>query len=423
MIVSLFLIAVSVLPNPQDVMPPAGAVTSRLTSDSQQALAAAAQCQKGWGLNPKTGKYTFTVQIAPAALPMFSAGERGNDMRIEVPGHIRPFVEEVVVRVGSGPLEQQDPTPEMRNSLARQSQPTLSMLDNRSSPVQIDEPILHASGTGINNTNPNAGQISAPYTAPSPTNSPSTNSFSNNVLPPSTAASSRPGGNITGGLLNEAPSLAIPGYSTGVPPIGQGGSLPSTSSATAASNPTRTDGFTPTNGTTRPSSSMLDRMMGSSGASVAPPYSSTANGFPRVATNPTAPNNPLDFGMTNGIYPPSVPPGYGASTGVGGYLPNTGIYPPTTGMGSTIPTIASVPGTMVPGTMVPSTGTVTNSTGTSTVAPPQPQVSQGRDWLPIISLLLLIMNIYQFLWMAHVHTRYKEMVISKRNAQLNLAGS
>jgi len=418
MIVSLFLIAVSVLPNPQDVMPPGGAATSRLSSDSQQALVAAAQCQKGWGLNPKTGKYTFTVQIAPAALSMFSAGERGNDMRIEVPGHIRPFVEEVVVRVGSGPLDQQDPTPEMRNSLARQSQPTLSMLDNRSSPVQIDEPILPASGTGINNTNPNAGQISAPYTA-----NPSTNSLSGNVLPPSTAASSRPGGNIPGGLLNEAPSLAIPSYSNGVPAIGQGGSLPSTSSTTAGSNPVRNDGFTPTNGTSKPSSSMLDRMMGSSGASVAPPYSSTANGFPRVATNPAAPSNPLDFGMTHGIYPPSAPTGYGASTGVGGYPPNTGIYPPTTGMGNTIPTIASVPGTMVPGTMVPSAGTVTSPTVSSTVAPPQPQASQGRDWLPIISLLLLIMNIYQFLWMAHVHTRYKEMVISKRNAQLNLAGS
>jgi hypothetical protein len=64
--------------------------------------------------------------------------------------------------------------------------------------------------------------------------------------------------------------------------------------------------------------------------------------------------------------------------------------------------------------------------GTGSGITEQGQQSSGStsavQWLPFVTILLLVVNIYQFFWMTHVRTRYKELVISKRNAQLNLAG-
>ena len=63
--------------------------------------------------------------------------------------------------------------------------------------------------------------------------------------------------------------------------------------------------------------------------------------------------------------------------------------------------------------------------GTGSGITEQGQQSSGStsavQWLPFVTILLLVVNIYQFFWMTHVRTRYKELVISKRNAQLNLA--
>lgn len=61
-------------------------------------------------------------------------------------------------------------------------------------------------------------------------------------------------------------------------------------------------------------------------------------------------------------------------------------------------------------------------TGVQSPGDTQPGVTVDK-LLPLITLMLLVINIYQFFWMSHVRTRYKEMVISKRTAQLHLSNS
>ncbi len=195
-------------------------------------------------------------------------------------------------------------------------------------------------------------------------------------------------------------------------------------------------------------SSMLGRLTGgtppipapnpTTGAgSLSTPYASSNPAMPRVANNPlpnnSQPNNNLTnqtgagYGAPAGYNPTGAGQGYNSNLQpspqydprlAAGFTP-----PPTNPVGSTLPpTSQSVNpnGVLTGGSGMPLSPAT--PTGLQSPGDTQPGVTVDK-LLPLITLMLLVINIYQFFWMSHVRTRYKEMVISKRTAQLHLSNS
>lgn len=448
---TLFLQEQAILPNTLGGTQNSSAEIERLAS----------LVQSGWGVDPVTRKFVFTIQIPPESLTAFTAGRFGNDLGAPIPPDIRPFVEEVIIRIGTGPLPRTAPTPEMRASLSRNSQPMVATLDDRRTLTDID-PVLPAAGqgglnNGLGSSSSNNGNILPPGM------SPSGNSNSGSLLP-NNSALNNPGSSSFGG----ADGSALPGSTTGgfndapsllggsgarqpnpLPTVGGNGAMPSTnpSNLGTSATPGRTDGFRSDSNT----NSMLGRLTGgtppipatnpTTGAgSLSTPYATSNPAMPRVANNPlpnnTSTNPPgAGYGAPNGYNPvvaPGVNPGAGQGFNPGlqpapQYDPRiaAGYNPPISNPPSAAqpqgPLMQNPTGAPVSGTSLPPAGSV-NPTGVLSPADTQPGVTIDK-LLPLITLMLLVINIYQFFWMAHVRTRYKEMVISKRTAQLNLSNT
>lgn len=445
---TLFLQEQAILPNTLGGTQNSSAEIERLAS----------LVQSGWGFDPATRKFVFTIQIPPESLAAFTAGRFGNDLGAPIPPDIRPFVEEVIVRIGTGPLPRTAPTPEMRASLSRNFQPMVATLDDRRTLTDIDR-VLPAAGQGGLNSALGGSSSSNGNILP-PGMSPSTGASSGSPSP-SNAAS----GNSASGGFDASDGSVMPGSSTGgfndspsllggagsrqpTPPpiVGGSGAMPSTNPSSLGSSAIsgRTDGFRSDSN----ASSMLGRLTGgtppipapnpTTGAgSLSPPYASSNPAVPRVANNPLS-NNILPnqtatgYGAPSG-YNPSI--ATGVSSGVGynpGLQPNpqyapqiaTGFTPPPNNpVGSSLPPISqsgNPAGVLTGGNGVPLSPA--SPTGVQSPADMQPGVTMDK-LLPLITLMLLVINIYQFFWMSHVRTRYKEMVISKRTAQLNLSNS
>ena len=440
----LLLIAVSFITQGPQILPG----SSLPGSSSINTPSPAERCKTGWGPDRETRKYVFTIQIDPSALATFAEGAFGKDMAAPVPEHIRPFVEEVIVRIGTADLARIDPTPEMQESMRRLHQPSLTTLDGRRGPVDIDRSLA------VNNPQ----QILPPVNQ-QPDNNYATNNFAgssrNNstdilpndanrspaILPNVPSSSNLPTNPYRPTTLADAPSLS----GNTIPSNGGMNTDPRTSTQMR-------DEFRPANSLTN---SMLSKMTGNTQPSVGSYTAPYTQGFSRTATNTTA--SPLT--------PPPVNPHYNtnpqaswsntnpqASWSNGGIGPNvpTGFdpnYHVANNAGRTMPPQTNSGGMMTVGT---SSGVQLNGLGagqmggsgagqvgglgagqvagqgTGSGITEQGQQSSGStsavQWLPFVTIFLLVVNIYQFFWMTHVRTRYKELVISKRNAQLNLAG-
>lgn len=421
--------------------------------------------QSGWGIDPTTRKFVFTIQIPPESLAAFTAGRFGNDLGAPIPPDIRPFVEEVIVRIGTGPLPRTAPTPEMRASLSRNTQPMVATLDDRRTLTDID-PVLPAAGqgglnNGLSNSSANNGNILPPGMSPSTGASPGSSLPNNGSFgSPNPGSFGATDGSVmpgaSSGGFNDAPSLlggSGARQPNPLPTAGGNGAIPSTNPSSLGSStaPGRTDGFRSDSNT----SSMLGRLTGgtppipapnpTTGAgSLSTPYASSNPAMPRVANNPLPNNSQPNNNLTNQTgagygapagYNPSVAPG--AASGAGqGYNPNlqpspqydprlaAGFTPPPTNpVGSTLPPTsqsANPNGVLTGGSGMPLSPAT--PTGLQSPGDTQPGVTVDK-LLPLITLMLLVINIYQFFWMSHVRTRYKEMVISKRTAQLHLSNS
>jgi hypothetical protein len=381
-----------------------------------------------------TGRYVFTVQIDPSALATFTEGAFGKDMAAPMPEHIRPFVEEVIVRIGTADLARIDPTPEMQESLRRLYQPTLTTLDGRRGPVDIDRSMT------VNNP-----QQILPPTNPQQDNNYATNNFtsssrnnSTDILPNDAnrnpailpnVLSNVPGTTSLAATPNRPASLVdAPSLSgNAIPGNGAMNSDPRTSMPME-------DKFRPANSG---ANSMLNKMTGNSQPSVGSFSTPYTQGFSRTATNPTGPSltpppvnpqftpNPQASWSNSGIGP-NVPtgfdPNYYVANNGGRTMPSQTNSGPITGVPSTNGQMGGL-GTGQLGGL--GAGQLAGQ-GTGSGITEQGQQSSGStsavQWLPFVTILLLVVNIYQFFWMTHVATRYKELVISKRNAQLNLAG-
>jgi hypothetical protein len=430
----LLLIAVSFITQGPQILPG----SSLPGSSSINTPSPAERCKTGWGPDRETRKYVFTIQIDPSALATFAEGAFGKDMAAPVPEHIRPFVEEVIVRIGTADLARIDPTPEMQESMRRLHQPSLTTLDGRRGPVDIDRSLA------VNNPQ----QILPPVNQ-QPDNNYATNNFAgssrNNstdilpndanrspaILPNAPGSNNLPTNPYLPTTLADAPSLS----GNTIPSNGGMNTDPRTSTQMR-------DEFRPANSLTN---SMLSKMTGNTQPSVGSYTAPYTQGFSRTATNTTAsplappPVNPQyntnpqaswsntnpQASWSNGGIGPNVPTGFDPNY----YVANNGgrTLPPQTnpvvmtGGPSTNGQMGGLGAGQVGGL---GAGQVAGQ-GTGSGITEQGQQSSGStsavQWLPFVTILLLVVNIYQFFWMTHVRTRYKELVISKRNAQLNLA--
>jgi hypothetical protein len=430
----LLLIAVSFITQGPQILPG----SSLPGSSSINTPSPAERCKTGWGPDRETRKYVFTIQIDPSALATFAEGAFGKDMAAPVPEHIRPFVEEVIVRIGTADLARIDPTPEMQESMRRLHQPSLTTLDGRRGPVDIDRSLA------VNNPQ----QILPPVNQ-QPDNNYATNNFAgssrNNstdilpndanrspaILPNAPGSNNLPTNPYRPTTLADAPSLS----GNTIPSNGGMNTDPRTSTQMR-------DEFRPANSLTN---SMLSKMTGNTQPSVGSYTAPYTQGYSRTATNTTAspltppPVNPQyntnpqaswsntnpQASWSNGGIGPNVPTGFDPNY----YVANNGgrTLPPQTnpvvmtGGPSTNCQMGGLGAGQVAGQ---GAGQVAGQ-GTGSGITEQGQQSSGStsavQWLPFVTILLLVVNIYQFFWMTHVRTRYKELVISKRNAQLNLA--
>ena len=430
----LLLIAVSFITQGPQILPG----SSLPGSSSINTPSPAERCKTGWGPDRETRKYVFTIQIDPSALATFAEGAFGKDMAAPVPEHIRPFVEEVIVRIGTADLARIDPTPEMQESMRRLHQPSLTTLDGRRGPVDIDRSLA------VNNPQ----QILPPVNQ-QPDNNYATNNFAgssrNNstdilpndanrspaILPNAPGSNNLPTNPYRPTTLADAPSLS----GNTIPSNGGMNTDPRTSTQMR-------DEFRPANSLTN---SMLSKMTGNTQPSVGSYTAPYTQGYSRTATNTTAspltppPVNPQyntspqaswsntnpQASWSNGGIGPNVPTGFDPNY----YVANNGgrTLPPQTnpvvmtGGPSTNGQMGGLGAGQVGGL---GAGQVAGQ-GTGSGITEQGQQSSGStsavQWLPFVTILLLVVNIYQFFWMTHVRTRYKELVISKRNAQLNLA--
>ncbi|MFN7447596.1 MAG: hypothetical protein ACK56W_11770 [Pirellula sp.] len=342
-------------------------------------------------------------------------------MAAPIPDHVRPFIEEVIVRIGTADLARIDPTQEMQESLRRLYQPTLTTLDGRSGPVDIDRSLAVNNPQQIlppTNLQPDSNYATNNFTGSSRNNS--TDILPNDANRNPTTLPNIPGSNNLSTnpyrptTLADAPSLS-------------GNTIPSNGGMNTdprTSTPMR-DEFRPSNSV---ANSMLSKMTGNTQPPVGSYSAPYSQGYSRTATNTTA--SPLttpppvnaqytpQTSWSNGGIGPSVPTGLDPNY----YVANNTGRPLTsqTNLGGVMPVGAS--------SAVQPTGLGAAGQGTGSLVtdpgqglPPQGSTS-AVQWLPFVTIFLLVVNIYQFFWMAHVRTRYKELVISKRNAQLNLAG-
>ena len=431
----LLLIAVSFITQGPQILPG----SSLPGSSSINTPSPAERCKTGWGPDRETRKYVFTIQIDPSALATFAEGAFGKDMAAPVPEHIRPFVEEVIVRIGTADLARIDPTPEMQESMRRLHQPSLTTLDGRRGPVDIDRSLAVNNPQQILppvNQQPDNNYVTNNFAGSSRNNStdilPNDANRSPAILPNAPGSNNLPTNPYRPTTLADAPSLS----GNTIPSNGGMNTDPRTSTQMR-------DEFRPANSLTN---SMLSKMTGNTQPSVGSYTAPYTQGYSRTATNTTAspltppPVNPQyntnpqaswsntnpQASWSNGGIGPNVPTGFDPNY----YVANNGgrTLPPQTnpvvmtGGPSTNGQMGGLGAGQVGGL---GAGQVAGQ-GTGSGITEQGQQSSGStsavQWLPFVTILLLVVNIYQFFWMTHVRTRYKELVISKRNAQLNLAG-
>ena len=421
----LLLIAVSFITQGPQILPG----SSLPGSSSINTPSPAERCKTGWGPDRETRKYVFTIQIDPSALATFAEGAFGKDMAAPVPEHIRPFVEEVIVRIGTADLARIDPTPEMQESMRRLHQPSLTTLDGRRGPVDIDRSLAVNNPQQILppvNQQPDNNYVTNNFAGSSRNNStdilPNDANRSPAILPNAPGSNNLPTNPYRPTTLADAPSLS----GNTIPSNGGMNTDPRTSTQMR-------DEFRPANSLTN---SMLSKMTGNTQPSVGSYTAPYTQGYSRTATNTTAspltppPVNPHyntnpQASWSNGGIGPNVPTGFDPNY----YVANNGgrTLPPQTnpvvmtGGPSTNGQMGGLGAGQVGGL---GAGQVAGQ-GTGSGITEQGQQSSGStsavQWLPFVTILLLVVNIYQFFWMTHVRTRYKELVISKRNAQLNLA--
>lgn len=404
------------LPAPKnEALPKPLMVSSNM--EPQQLPVAAPECKIGWGTDPADQSMYLVIQLAPESIAQFAAGGKSMELESIIPTALRGRVQKVIVRVGSGPVEQSPPEseldrlPALNAKAGASGSPLISNLDMRS-PVTIDSPrsnerssadIVTTSGT---TQLPVVPGLSLPA-APNPT-LPSTSvpSASRDVLPTTTSP-----------MTNYPPTT----YSTPIVsnPVPSNTVSPPASTSSWAGSPTPgsypTDGFAPmprsVPTTLNPfgKSGLANTTASSQGnvtysSSNPTPAYGNYNNVPHMASNPNAPqggyvlpsDNYSGYAQNQNGY---VQNGY-AQNGYATQVPSNPVLP--------IPQVASRP--------LPSTA---NPPALTLPTAPHRDVDLGvasprGSLVPFFLVLSFILNVYFGLWLNHLSTKYRHLLGSVR---------
>jgi len=443
------------LPAPRGT-PPKGARLISTATEAAQAPLGAEECKVGWGVDPKDNTMYMVIQIAPSALDTFAAGERGQELQSRIPPALRNRIEKVIVRFGTGPVEQVPPESELVNTpLPNQTSPHIANLDLRS-PVNIDAPrsarevVPTASTAQIpivpNEIYPSTAARNTPAPAGVPTSSPfGSPPFPSTANPTTTA----PLGTSTLG-----PPPIVPDARSATQPPAWNNNTTTASRNTGLAN----DGFAPLN---RSVPSTLNPF-GSPRTNA--PFPSTTETQGNVTYSGTNfgggvnaggnPNLPGNFGNAplvasnpnNGIYPPSNQPVLPSNTPNPYYDPSTGQWQQPasnygTNYGQPVSTnnlpyaangyaangysannpmlpVPHLANRQLPSTSDPSaSGAAASANRNGDTSDPRTSSTTSTrpgSLVPFFLVLSFILNIYFGLWLNHLRTKYRHLLGSVR---------
>jgi len=430
------------LPAPRNIASPAE--TTRLISTTTQPPPSAPvptgvptqEAKIGWGVDPSDNSMYMVIQIAPAAIETFAAGQRGQELTSRIPPMLRNRIEKVIVRFGTGPVEQFPSESELASMPLTQSAssqtPQIATLDRRT-PVTIDSPrnaevIPTASTTQI----PILPGSSVPGTTSSP---PAVNSpppVWNNNVPPSRPSTATPASDSFAPSNNRVVPQSLMPF----------GARPST---TPYASTAGTQGNVTYSGTNYSGNNYGNTPYGNAPYSnaAAPQYGNNQFGNTQYGTNAFGSNVPMVASNPNtGVYPPVnepvLPNGSNAPTNNPGFFnpnpnfpsnPNYGL--PVSANGPTYATNGSLSNppmthaqgpVLPPPNLLPSTSN-NNSTTSGWRLPSRNDQDDGRDvlnstrpgsWVPFFLVLSFILNVYFGLWLNHLSTKYRHLLANMR---------
>jgi hypothetical protein len=372
----------------------------------------------GWGVDPSDNSMYMVIQIAPSAIETFAAGQRGQELSSRIPPALRNRIDKVIVRFGTGPVEQFPAESELATMpLSRNTNPQITNLDRRTL-VNIDPPrdaeVVPTSSTAQIPLAPGAnvpGTLSSPPTTTTPP------PVWNNNVPSTRPTASSPSDGFSA-ANRVVPQSLLP----------FGGSRPSTPNTPG----TGSQGNVTYSGT---------NFSGNNYGNVPYPPSSFGNNVPMVATNPTSGiyppvNEPIMPGGTNGNHntmPPSTSPNFynpnaQAQANANYGLPVSSSNPTYATGGTVAPTQAPYgQGPLLPPpNLLPST-LPNPSNGSTFRLPTREEHEEAEDvlnstrpgsWVPFFLVLSFILNVYFGLWLNHLSTKYRHLLANMRGVSL-----
>jgi hypothetical protein len=427
---------------------------------------AAEDCKVGWGTDPTDRSMYMVIQIAPRAIAQFAAGTQSMELESIIPPALRGRVQKVIIRVGSGPVEQSPPESELARLPLSQSNtssaPTIANLDRRSA-VNIDPPLSATDPTRSSEPSivSTSGTTQLPVvpglSLPSTGSAPQSTSF------PSTPYTGTPvtgvpvtGTPVTGSAIPTYPNEVLPNTPSSTPtvistPIP---SSPSTYSATpsyggttaapawnnntqAATQPT--DGFAPMPRTVPNTLNPFgtNRASTTAGATNNPnnrvvPATSTAgtstqgnvtyggtNGTSTSGTSglgagynlvPHLANNPAGYNYQNNGAFNNPPPGGYVLPNDPNYTQYNNQYGHNYNHGATLPNAPVLPIPQVASRPFPSTSSSIQTQTDSSGRPLESTYQSRGTLLPFFLVLSFILNIYFGLWLNHLSTKYRHLL-------------
>ncbi|MCU0707789.1 MAG: hypothetical protein MUF23_05815 [Pirellula sp.] len=391
------------------------------------------EAKVGWGIDPSDNSMYMVIQMAPSAIETFAAGQRGQELTSRIPPMLRNRIEKVIVRFGTGPVEQFPSESELASMpLPKNASPQIANLDMRT-PVNIDAPrgteivnaaastqvpispnaVLPSTGVPSVTSPPPVWNNNTPTTRPNPSGvgtdsfAPANRTVPQTLLPFGGARANTPytpppttNGNVTySGTNFSGNNYGNTPYPTTTP-----GNVP-----LVASNP-NTGVYPPINEPIMPNTNI--------------PNSNIPNSNP-AQYNPSQYNptqyNPTQYNPNTGI---PAQPNYGVpvSTTNPGYA--TGMQLPSTSSPNTLgpllppPNVASRQSTSSPAGASHNWGLQSRDERDQEGARDVLGSSRPGSWVPFFLVVSFILNVYFGLWLNHLSTKYRHLLANMRGVSV-----
>ena len=403
------------LPAPKNELLPKPLLVSS-SAEFQQLPEAAPECRIGWGTDPADESMYMVIQLAPEAIAHFAADGKSMELESLIPKGLQGRLQKVIIRVGTGPVEQSPPESELDRLPAlstNRSVPGAAVIANldRRSPVSIDTP--RSSERSMSEIVPTSGTTQLPVVpglslpaAPSPVSANAPTVLST-PIPNQTVPASAP----LAGQTSTAVSSPYNAPSTNT--YGSDGFAPMPRTVPSTLNPFAKSGLASTTTTTS-----QGNVTYSSSTPAAPqgvyPNNSGYQSVPHLASNPNAPqggyvlptdsyasygqpqNGHVQHGYAQSNYGQN---GY-ASQGANNHLPSNPVLPISQAGARPLPSTVTPPVLTLPTTQQRELE-LANTTPKGTL-------------VPFFLVLSFILNVYFGLWLNHLSTKYRHLLGSVR---------